>query len=54
MNGTYTFDRSKAAKLLLEVALVRVVAEPGNNQCLEGIAANVGIIGGVVYRSEQC
>lgn len=47
--GAYTFDRSKAAKLLLKIALVRVVAESRDDQCFEGIAANVGVIGGDVY-----
>lgn len=50
---SYTFDGPKAAKLALEVALVSLVAETGDNHGLEGIAANVGVLAGFVWRSQS-
>lgn len=42
---TYTLDGAKTPKLPLQIALVRIVAESRDDERLEGVASNVGILG---------
>jgi hypothetical protein len=48
-NGTYSFNRSKSAELALKVLLCGIIAQSGNDKCLESIATNVWVILGFVY-----
>lgn len=43
-HDTNTLDGAKTPKLPFQVTLVSVVAETGNDESLEGIATNVGIL----------
>lgn len=42
--SSYSFNGAKSAKFSLEVLLVGIIAQPGNNQGFEGIATDVGIV----------
>ena len=44
----YALNRTESTKLALEIVLVGIVAQAGDNQRLESIAANVGVIARVV------
>lgn len=43
---SYALNGAETAKLPLEILLVGLVRESRNNQSLEGIAANVGVLVG--------
>lgn len=43
----YTLDRSDPPELSLEILLIGIVAESRDHEGLEGIAADVGIVGRV-------
>lgn len=43
--ATYTLDGAKTPKLPLKVTLVRIVAESRDDERLEGVASNVGVLG---------
>jgi len=50
MSATYALNRAKSSKLAFEIMLVSAIVETRNDQSLECITADVGIIGGLVYR----
>lgn len=45
-NNANTFNGTKPSKLPFQITLVSVVAETGNNESLEGIATDIGILVG--------
>lgn len=51
--ATYTFDGPKAAELLFKITLLGIIAEAGNNQCFERIAADVTIISRVICYAQS-
>lgn len=46
--GPYTLNRTKTAELALEIVLSSIVAQARNDQRLECVAADIGVIAGVV------
>lgn len=48
ISDTYTLNGTEPTKLLLQVSLVGIITEPRNNERLEGVASNVGILVGLV------
>lgn len=45
MAVTYALDGAKTPELPLEITLVRIVTESRDDERLEGIASNVGVLG---------
>lgn len=43
-NNANTFNGAKPPKLPFQIALVSVIAETGNNESLEGISTDVGVL----------
>lgn len=46
--GSYTLNRTKPTELALEIVLISIVAQTRNNQRLEGVTADIGVIAGIV------
>lgn len=47
-DDTNALNWADSAKLLLQVALIRIITEASHNKCLEGVAANIGVFVGFV------
>lgn len=50
---TYALDGAKTPELSLEITLVRIVTESRNDERLEGIASNVGVLGWFVWMARK-
>lgn len=47
-DDTNALNWADSAKLLLQVALIRIITEACYDKCLEGVAANIGVFVGFV------
>jgi len=48
IDSTYALNWTETPELALEILLSGIVAETGNNECLEGITSNVWVLVRVV------